>query len=56
MYEQENWASSATQLLAEFSYSVVRTYSTFDFGRQHNFNCISTIVHRDIANTSAFKI
>ncbi len=55
MSEQENWASSATQLFAEVSHTV-RRYSTFDFGRQQNFNCISAIVPRDIANTSVFKI
>lgn len=56
MYEQKNWISGATQLLVEVSHSSVLTYSTFDFGRQQNFNCISTIVPRDIANTSVFKI
>lgn len=56
MNDQKNWASSATQLLAEVSHSFVRTYSTFDFGRQQDFNCISTIVSRDIANISVFKI
>lgn len=56
MYEKANWTSSATQLLVEVSHSFVRTYSTFDFGRQQNFNCISAIVSREVANTSVFKI
>lgn len=55
MYEQKNWVSGVTQLLVEVS-PTIRTYLTFDFGRQHNFNCISAIVPRNIANTSVFKI
>lgn len=56
MTEEQNWHNEATQLLTQFSSSSVRMYSTFDFGRQKNFGCISIIVPHNTANAILLNI
>lgn len=45
--EQQDWRRDAAQLLTQIYSNTVRMYSTFDFGRQQNPDCISIIVTHD---------
>lgn len=49
--EQQDWRRDAAQLLTQTYNNSVRMYSTFDFGRQQNPDCLSTIVTCETDNT-----